>query len=401
MPKHHPSFLSAFIFCLCGAISLGTKAESQTINQSPANEKEWNLLVYINGVNNLDSFGAMNINQMEEVGTNSKMNIIVQWGSLSKPNVERLLIAQDKNKSKVTSPVLQSLGPADMGDYRSLVDFVRWSHQNFPAKKYFIVVWNHGGGWHLNSILKASSGFSPQDISWDDRSGNFITTEQLGLAMQESAQIIGHKVDIYGSDACLMGMIEVAAEMQDSVSYFVGSQDLEPGEGWPYSSFLKAWNNQNLQQPADVAKLISKEYLAAYNGGIYGNQDVTMSAYDLSKISNYYSAIKNFVQELGSLPNSDIAKLKSAGKSSKMFTYSDYRDSLDFFNKAEKANVRSRFYQDIQQAHSQFVISNDQNQDSRTFGMSFWLPQNKADFDAYWGRYQKLRFHQETGWKGL
>jgi len=68
-----------------------------------------------------------------------------------------------------------------------------------------------------------------------------ITTKQLGQALKESAAIIGHPVDVYGSDACLMAMAEVAHEMADSVNVYVGSQEVEPGAGWPYGDFLKLW----------------------------------------------------------------------------------------------------------------------------------------------------------------
>ena len=64
-----------------------------------------------------------------------------------------------------------------------------------------------------------------KDISFDDRTGHSIKTEELGQAMQEIASRLGHKVDIYASDACLMGMVEVADQMKASVDYFIGSQD--------------------------------------------------------------------------------------------------------------------------------------------------------------------------------
>ena len=140
--------------------------------------KEWNFLVFINGKNSLDSFGPMNINQMEQVGSNDNMNIIVEWGSTRNPGVKRLLVQKDNNTSDVTSPVVQNLGNVDMGDYKELVRFVDWANQNYPAKKYFIVVWNHGNGWHFTG---ANNNGAPtiQDISYDDQTGNKITTEQL------------------------------------------------------------------------------------------------------------------------------------------------------------------------------------------------------------------------------
>ena len=81
--------------------------------------KDWNFLVFLNGINSLDSYGQLNINQMEQIGSNDKMNIIVQWGSLARPGVQRLLIKKDHDSSEVTSPVVQEMGAVDMGDWRS------------------------------------------------------------------------------------------------------------------------------------------------------------------------------------------------------------------------------------------------------------------------------------------
>ncbi len=363
--------------------------------------KEWNFLVYINGINSLDSFGPQNINQMEEVGSSDKMNILVEWGSQSTPNVSRLLVKKDNDKNKVTSPIVQNLGAADMGDWKELVRFVEWSNQNYPAKHYFIVVWDHGSGWHIAKADNNGSDFGThiQDISWDDRTGNYITTEQLAQAMNESAKIIGHKVDIYASDACLMGMIEVASEMQNAVQYYVGSQDVEPGAGWPYNTFLAKWAAQiNTLSPKQVATLLSKDYTAAYNGGIYGKRPVTMSAYDMSYISAYEQAFKQVGQDLSNLSAADIAKANTAASATKYFTNWDYRDSLDFLTQLEKNGVSAASFAGLRTAQNNFVMSNEQTQDKNTWGVSVWLPTDNSDYDTYAQRYEGLKFNQNSGW---
>jgi hypothetical protein len=358
--------------------------------------KEWNFLVFLNGVNNLDSFGAMNINQMEEVGSNDKINILVQWGSARKKDVSRLYIQKDNDTKAVTSPVVQNLGAADMGDYKELVRFIDWANTNYPAKRYFVVVWDHGGGWHLTSVPGV---IKPMDISWDDRTGNNITTEQLGQAMAEAAKIIGHKVDVYSSDACLMGMVEVASEMSDSVQYYLGSQDVEPGAGWPYSTFLTKWSAMSAgTSTADVLKMFSKDYLAAYNGGIYGNKDVTMSAYDLSKLAPYEQAISQLGTELSNLDNITMNKVTRAAKNAKYYTYWDYRDAIDFIDLLTKNGVTTPAFQAVRDAQSNFVIANEQNQDDKTWGVSIWLPTDRSNYSGYIERYHGLKFNQNTGW---
>ena len=359
-----------------------------------ADMKEWNFLVFVNGINSLDSFGKMNINQMEQYGSNENMNIIVEWGQMSNPNVTRMLIQKDNDTNNVTSPVIQNLGSADMGDYNELVRFIEWSHQNYPAKHYFVAVWNHGSGWHLTR-----DGVSIKDISYDDRSGHVITTEQLGLAMRTAAQTIGHKIDIYGSDACLMGMAEVADEMSTAVNYFVGSQDLEPGEGWPYPTFLAKWNANPNMTPAQIAVTLSKEYLASYSqGGIYGHNEVTMAAYDLTQFDRYKTAVKNFGHEMSQMSAADLTKVKAAANKTKYFTDSDYRDVIDFVNQMKTSSINLTSANELVAAHQSFVLSNDQNVDSNSNGLSIWLPTSASTFSSYWTRYQGLNFQKNTDW---
>ena len=183
--------------------------------------------------------------------------------------------------STVTSPIVQDMGAVDMGDYRSLINFVQWGVQNYPAKHYFIDVWDHGSGWHAIQA-QARFGIKPLDISWDDNTGHSFTTAQLGQALAESAKIIGHKVDVYGSDACMMAMAEVALNVRavDSVQIYAGSEEEEPGAGWPYDALLAKWNAMDSASAADVGKILTHEYVASYkDGGENQPADVTFSAF--------------------------------------------------------------------------------------------------------------------------
>ena len=74
-----------------------------------------------------------------------------------------------------------------------------------------------------------------------------------------------------------MQMNEVGGEFNGSVDYMVGSQDLEPGEGWPYAPFIKQWVANPTMTPAEVSVWLSR--------GVYGNKpDTTFSAVNLQKL---------------------------------------------------------------------------------------------------------------------
>jgi hypothetical protein len=393
--KYSHALKALALFCLLISFSLSLYA-------APKEQKEWTLLVYLNGNNSLDEFGPKNINEMEKVGSTDKVNVVVQWASLSAGDTKRLLIKQDNDINTVTSPVVQDLGKVDMGDYNSLIDFVKWGVQNYPAKHYFIDVWDHGGGWHLSTHSRSQKVLKPMDISWDDNSSHFFTIPQLGLALKEAAKIIGHKVDIYASDACLMAMPEVSTEMADSVQVYGGSEETEPADGWPYDEFLKAWNQASDMSADNVAKLLSDLYVKAYQGGEFTTSEVTFSTFDLSKTEDFNRAIINLGASLGALTGDAKAKAVAAISKTQTFTYGDFGDLGDFLNNLVSAKiegVKSNTLDLMKEALTSFVTSHHESPGfAKATGVSIWLPDSNDTINTYWDKYTAMQFQQTTHW---
>lgn len=361
---------------------------------APAQQKDWTMLVYLNGHNNLDYYGKLNINQMETVGSNDHLNIVVQWASESADNTRRLYVQKDNDTNNVTSPVVQSLPTVDMGDVNSLVDFVKWGAENYPAKHYFVVVWDHGAGWHSLNALEGKR-MNPNDISWDDNTGHYITTEQLGQAMNQAAQIIGHPVDIYGSDACLMAMIEIAQEMAGAVNVFVGSEETEPGAGWPYDTFLANWANHPEATAADIGKMLTDAYAKQY--AIEGEEQATFSAFDMSKLPELDGKIADLKVKLMGLSN--LSAVQQAAASSVRFIDNDYVDLGDAIlniQKALPANTLSNEFQAVTEKLHEVVIANGANTPAQ--GLSIWWPTDGYDWSQNEERYKGLKFNQITHW---
>jgi hypothetical protein len=310
---------------ILSALLFGLTLLSWNMAQAATPTKTWTFLIYLNGNNSLDSFGKQNIQDMEKVGSNDQVNIVVQWASLSAKKTVRLLVQKSKGGKGISSPILQDLGKVDMGDPKTLEDFIQWGVTNYPAEHYFVNVWNHGSGWHaLRSMTRAPS--AAFDISWDDNSQNSIKTEELGKVMAKAAAIMGHKVDVYGSDACLMAMGEVAAEMNDSVSYFAGSEETEPGAGWPYADLLSRWEATTNATPAQVVNILTDVYVKYYDKN--HRDQVTFSAFDLSKLSALHQAMADLSANMQQLGPQDRASVLRASNDTQRFTYADYADLL-------------------------------------------------------------------------
>lgn len=380
--------------------SLGTQANTAV--------KEWTFLVFLNGHNNLDRFGFDDINEMEKVGSTDNINIVVQWATMKKETTDRLYVTKDDDTKKVSSKVVQSLKRVDMGDYKELVKFVAWAAKKYPAKHYFLTVWNHGSGWHYlnyNPESNVNPNITYTGISFDDYTGNEITTLQLGLAMDQIAAILKKPLDIYGSDACLMAMPEIAAQMRKSVNYFVGSEEVEPGEGWPYDDFLQSWTRFSRTSPEAVITLLTDAYLKSYQNGSQGTRDVTFSAFNLreDRLLGFYAAMKSFSNAIYTLKAKDRVLVKEAIMSTHVFEYSDYGDLVDFINKLQQKGINSvELYRTAEllkrSAIDLILINGASAAHKNAHGAAIWLPSDSYTFNQYWEKYQALDFHKTTGW---
>src|SRR6056297_932537 len=121
------------------------------------NSKEWTVMVYLDADNNLESAGIDDINEMEAIGSDENVNIVVQMDRIDGydssngdwTSTRRYYIEKDSNgyDSNIISTMEEDLGEVNMGKEETVKNFIDWSVQNYPADRYFIIFWNHGGGW--------------------------------------------------------------------------------------------------------------------------------------------------------------------------------------------------------------------------------------------------------------
>jgi len=285
--------------------------------------KEWTVMVFINAKNNLEEFGLRDLNEMETAGSSAKVSIVAELGRIKGyydgdgdwTGVRRYLVGKDTDTARISSPPLMDLGPADMGDYRNVIDFVRWAKAQYPAKKYMLVIWNHGSGWSPKAAATA-----PRGISYDDQSGNHINIPQLGAILRETGG-----VDVYASDACLMQMAEVAWEIKDQASYIVGSEETEPADGYPYDALLGGLAANPQMAPQALAALTVSAYGAYYTAQGTGS---TMSALKTSAFPGFLKLSDAFTAAV--IAAGDKGVVKRGLYYAEHYSYEDNKD-LDSF----------------------------------------------------------------------
>ncbi|HAN05462.1 MAG TPA: hypothetical protein DCQ25_09515 [Elusimicrobia bacterium] len=352
--------------------------------EDKAAQKEWTIMVFINAKNNLERYGLLDVNEMEKVGSSDKVNIVVEMGRINGyasndgdwKTTRRYLVKKDNDFSKITSPVLADLGKTDMGDYKSLAAFANWAKTTYPAKRYMLIVWNHGAGW-----IKARGMNDPKGISYDDETGNHITTPQFGMAMKA----IG-KVDVIGTDACLMQMPEVNYEIKDYVDYIVASEETEPGDGYTYDTFL----GPVVAKPTMTPREVGAQAVNAYSDH-YGSQDHTQSLVLASAMNGFIPMVNNFVK--AAMAANEKALIKTAMSGAQAYAYAENKDLWHFLSlyaaSSKDANVKATAKTLQDYITNTLVLVNRTNSSySDSHGIAIYMPNyvNSSYASLAWSR---------------
>ncbi|MGI5860885.1 MAG: clostripain-related cysteine peptidase [Myxococcales bacterium] len=283
------------------------------------NANEWTLMVFLNGDNNLDSYAADDLEEMERVGSDMYVNIIVLQDS-SRNGDTRMLRINQGNSQTLNHPLGSEV---DMGNWQSLRDFGVWAVQNFPARHYALIVWNHGDGWRSERAVRSPlfKGFSNDDTNTEE--GISITNGDYARALSAITQTTGGRLDMVGFDACLMGMYEVAKATAPFARYLVASSETEPADGWSYDDFLAQLLANHNMDAATLGTAIADTYFAE------SHYNSTLAVTDLDTIPALDAAVTGFANALMA-SSSLYSSINSVRNASQEFYDYDNIDLADF-----------------------------------------------------------------------
>jgi hypothetical protein len=185
---------------LVGAQSTTLKDTAQS-QMKPAT-KAWTTLYYLDADYNGGFTDPLQQLFIDEINSTSNVNVVVIQDTLNDP---AFIYYIDENHTKV---VLEELGEVNMGDYQVLQEFLAYGKQQYPAERYLLWVYDHGGAWKGACLDET-----------DGAIGMTLNNFQKALAATGG-------VDIICFLACLMSSIEAVYELRNDVDVFVGSEDL-------------------------------------------------------------------------------------------------------------------------------------------------------------------------------
>jgi hypothetical protein len=322
-------------FAVCfGLAGSGVRADG-------VSDREWTVMVYMNAKNNLEPFALSNFHSMAAVGSTPNVSVVAQLGRPSSfrytnedgnwSGVYRFLVKQGSKPrpEQALIDVAKSGDSTDMGSPLALRQFIQWSKKTYPAKRYMLVIWNHGQGWRFqlaaNDAVKrqtvrvalpkheedkvppstpAVGGY--RAVSSDDDTGKILYNREVQEVI--SGEFAQSKLDLLGYDACLMAMLETAYGVVPSVNVMVGSQELEPGNGWRYAT----WLDKLVAKPGMDAEELSKAVVESYHQQ-YGDELLTtLSAVRLSSVTEVAKRLSDFSDAVQKAGNSELQALRAA-----------------------------------------------------------------------------------------
>ena len=209
-------------------------------DDTTGDQARWTFMVFMNGDNDLEGWVVRDLNELEQVGSGDDVHVLVQADRIPGyddsdgdwTDTRRYYIQGDSDLQQVGSTVLEELGELDMGDPLVLSDFVMWAHENYPAERMALVLWDHGDGWSIAPDVQ-------EIISWDDTDGGSLSIAEgdLRLALEDLVAARG-MLDVIAFDACSMASWEVGHSLRDQVAYMVGSSATVGMQGLQYGDAL-------------------------------------------------------------------------------------------------------------------------------------------------------------------
>ena len=141
-----------------------------------------------------------------------------------------------------------------MSDPETLRAFINFGAENYPAEKYDLVLWNHGGG--------PIDGFGYDEYSLDE---TMMSLPGILDAISDNLVTAnGGKFDFIDFDACLMNSVELNLALSDYTDCYIASAETVPGHGQDYSGWLNTLGSMPDVDAFHLGEIISDDYICFY-----------------------------------------------------------------------------------------------------------------------------------------
>ncbi len=249
-----------------------------------ANAKSVTVMIYMlaSDLESNGGFATSDLSEMEDAVIGSGANVVIQTGGTSYWNndlmtngtCERWLLQDDG------FVLLDDIGQRNMTAPETLSEFISYSAAAYPADRYCLILWDHGGG-------------TMWGYGYDENYPNeAMDIHELDNALSSSPV----KFDFVGFDACLMSTVEVAYLMENHADYLIASEETEPGCGWFYTNWLTELSANPSIDTVTVAKTLIDDFVSNCSALDY-ESEATLAIVDLREIPYTYDMLCGFLDD--------------------------------------------------------------------------------------------------------
>ncbi len=322
------------------------------------------IMVYMCGTD-LESKGGMatkDLLEMTRARIGDKVNLIVFTGGCARWN-NNVVSNRCNQIYQVVSGNLKTVdsnaGTGLLTDPKTLSGFISYTAKKFPADRYELILWDHGGG--------SVSGFG-----YDQKSGSKTAMSLAGI--KQALENGGVKFDFVGFDACLMGTLENGLMLSDLADYLIASEETEPGTGWYYTDWLTKLSSNTSTPTVEIGRQIVDDFVRACAQGAQG-QAATLSVVDLAELAHTVPpAFKAFSESIsGMIADKEYDRVSAARSNTREFARSTAIDQIDLVHFA--GNIGNAEAEALKQAVLGAVKYNRTSSNmNNAYGLSIYFP---------------------------
>ena len=300
------------------------------------NQKEWTIMIYMAGDNNLAVDMAYAMEQIKGVADSDadSPNLFVYYDGnspaiptlycdFSEPGTPRY-VRSYKVPEKLYTP-LSNKQNENAADPRSIINFVDWCVNRVEvenngeisygrrAQKYALIFSGHSLGFQDIGLFKdetTGKSMKMTDFYWvlaritGNRKELDAMAEAGGFEGENrkaaTKKLLGQKLDLLGFDSCVMGMLEVGYQFNDRTKTIIASEGSVPSAGWTYAKILGCLTREQ-NHNADtrrVAEQFVEEFIRSQDAYTVGGVSVDMAAWDLSRFDELAGAFDDLAEVL-------------------------------------------------------------------------------------------------------
>ncbi|MFI3225978.1 MAG: clostripain-related cysteine peptidase [Clostridia bacterium] len=274
---------------------------------------EVTIMVYLLG-SDLETDGgyaSTDLQEMINADFGDNLNLVVMTGGARKwenSSISGSTCQYWQVKDGKLISINDNLGKLDMTSEDTLSDFITDATELFPANRYALILWDHGGG--------TMSGYGYDENFPDGQ----MSIDEISRGLSET----GVKFDFVGFDACLMATLETAVMLEPYADYMIASEETEEATGWYYTEFLETWSDDTGMETLDVSIVLADSFVEA-SVADYRRAESTLSVVELKEIPAVYQVFVDYFDDVDiSTDQSAYTTLSSALSKAKSFGAGDY-----------------------------------------------------------------------------